>query len=63
MRSETQESLDKLFTAKWNLPKAAVNCGMSYDELKILFNEYCKTHPSLYNEDEGLTDDSTKREN
>ena len=25
MRTETQESLNKLFTAKWNLPKAAKN--------------------------------------
>ena len=54
MRTETQESLEHLFTAKWNLPKAAVNCGMSYDELKILFNEYCKTHQSLYNQDGSL---------
>ena len=51
MRTETQESLDKLFTAKWNLPKAATNCGMSYDEMRIMFNEYCKTNPPLYNQD------------
>ena len=51
MRTETQESLDKLFTAKWNLPKAGTNCGMSYDEMRIMFNEYCKNNPSLYNED------------
>jgi hypothetical protein len=54
MRTETQESLDRLFTAKWNLPKAADNCGLSYDEMRIMFNAYCKTHPSLYNEDGSL---------
>jgi len=54
MRSQTKESIDKLFSAKWNLPKAAVNCGMSYDELRILFNEYCKSHPPLYNQDGSL---------
>jgi len=48
MRFETQESLDKLFTAKWNLPKAAKNCGMSYDEMRILFNNYCLTHPTTW---------------
>ncbi len=63
MRSETQESLDNLFTAKWNLPKAADNCGMSYDEMRIMFNAYCKTHPSLYNEDGRLSDDTSGREN
>ena len=51
MRTETQESLDNLFTARWNLPTAAKNCGMSYDEMRIMFNHYCKTHPPLYNQD------------
>ena len=48
MRNEPQESLDKLFTAKWNLPKAAKNCGMSYDEMRIMFNSYCSTHPPTW---------------
>ena len=51
MRTETQESLDNLFTARWNLPRAATNCGMSYDEMRIMFNSYCKTNPPLYNQD------------
>ena len=51
MRTETQESLDNLFTAKWNLPRAADNCGMSYDEMRIMFNNYCKNNSPLYNED------------
>tara|TARA_B100001996_G_scaffold180100_1_gene137513 strand:+ start:38 stop:196 length:159 start_codon:yes stop_codon:yes gene_type:complete len=48
MKSKTQESLDNLFTAKWNLPQAAKNCGMTYDEMKILFNNYCLTHPATW---------------
>ena len=48
MRSETQESLENLFTAKWNLPKAAMNCGMSYDEMRIMFNSYCDNHPPTW---------------
>ena len=48
MRNETQESLEKLFTAKWNLPQAAKNCGMSYDEMRIMFNSYCINHPATW---------------
>ena len=51
MRTETQESLDNLFTARWNLPRAATNCGMSYDEMRIMFNSYCKNTQPLYNQD------------
>ena len=50
MRNVTQESLDRLFTAKWNLPQAAKNCDLSYDEMKIMFNHYCQTNPPTYNE-------------
>ena len=51
MRTETQESLDKLFSAKWNLPQAANNCELSYDEMRIMFNHYFKTNPPLYDKD------------
>ncbi len=51
MRTETKQSLDNLFSPKWNLPKAATTCDMRYDQMRIVFNEYCKTHPPLYNED------------
>tara|TARA_B100001996_G_C18343493_1_gene471070 strand:+ start:393 stop:584 length:192 start_codon:yes stop_codon:yes gene_type:complete len=63
MRNETQESIDKLFSAKWNLPQAADNCDLSYDEMRVMFNHYCKSHPPLYNEDGTLNDDSNRREN
>ena len=48
MRTETQESLDNLFTAKRNLPRAATNCGLGYDEMRIMFNHYCKSNPPTW---------------
>jgi len=51
MRPKTRESMEMLFTAKWNLPKAAEYCGLSYKEMKITFNEYCNFHPPTYTTD------------
>lgn len=48
MRPETRESMEMLFTAKWNVPKAAANCNLSWKEMKITFNEYCAFHPPTY---------------
>ena len=48
MRPETRESMEKLFTAKLNLPKAAKNCNLTDKEMKITFNEYCAFHPPTY---------------
>ena len=48
MRPETRQSMEMLFTAKWNLPKAAKNCGLTEKEMKITFNEYCNFHPAGY---------------
>ena len=39
MRPETQQSMEMLFAAKWNLPKAAKNAGLTNKEMKITFNE------------------------
>ena len=50
MRTETQQSLDNLFTARWNLPKAAEHCGLTNKEMKITFNEYCAFHPPTWKE-------------
>ena len=50
MRTEAQQSLDNLFTARWNLPTAADNCGLSYDEMRIMFNNYCLSNPPTYDE-------------
>ena len=48
MRPETRQSMEMLFAAKWNLPKAAKNAGLTNKEMKITFNEYCAFHPSTY---------------
>ena len=48
MRPETRQSMEMLFTAKWNVPRAAKNCGLSQKEMKITFNEYCNFHPAGY---------------
>ena len=39
MRPETRQSMEMLFAAKWNLPKAAKNAGLTNKEMKITFNE------------------------
>ena len=48
MRPETRQSMEMLFAAKWNLPKAAKNAGLTNKEMKITFNEYCRFHPAVY---------------
>jgi len=48
MRVETRESMEMLWSAKWNLPKAARHCGLSNKEMKITFNEYCNFHPATW---------------
>jgi hypothetical protein len=47
-RPETKKSLEMLFAAKWNLPRAAENAKLTNKELKIIFNEYCEFHPPTY---------------
>ena len=53
MESRVQESLDMLFKAKWNLPKAARNCDLTEEEMRAIFNKYCftqgPTHDKLGN--------------
>jgi len=51
MRPETRKSMEMLFSAKWNLPQAAANCGLTWKEMKITFNEYCALHPPIYLEE------------
>ena len=48
MRPETRKSMEMLFSAKWNVPKAAENCGLTWKEMKITFNEYCRFHEPTY---------------
>tara|TARA_B100000579_G_C22247283_1_gene583235 strand:- start:32 stop:178 length:147 start_codon:yes stop_codon:yes gene_type:complete len=42
--------MEMLFAAKWNLPKAANNCNLTFKEMKITFNEYARLNPAIYNE-------------
>jgi len=49
MRIETREAMEMLFSAKWNLPKAAKHCNLSRKEMMITFDEYCALHPTTYN--------------
>ena len=48
MRPETREAMEMLFSAKWNLPKAAKHCKLTKKEMKITFNDYCNFHPPTY---------------
>ena len=48
MKPETRQSMEMLFAAKWNLPKAAKNCNLTDKEMKITFNEYCRLNPPTY---------------
>jgi len=48
MRIETRESMEMLFSAKWNLPKAAKHCNLSRKEMMITFSEYCALHEPTY---------------
>jgi hypothetical protein len=52
MRPETRKSMEMLFSAKWNIPKAAENCGLTWKEMKITFNEYCNLNGKTYDQDE-----------
>ena len=62
MRVETRQSMEMLFVSKWNLPKAAKNCGLTNKEMKITFNEYCRFHPSTYDESTELETSLKERE-
>ena len=46
--------MEMLFSAKWNVPKAAENCNLSWKEMKITFNEYCAFHPPIYKPEQGF---------
>ena len=50
MRTETRTAMEKLFSASWNIPKAAEHCGLTNKECKIVFNEYCRLNPATYGE-------------
>ena len=40
------ESMLMLFSAKWNVPRAAEHCGLTIDEMKTAFAVYCQSNPA-----------------
>ena len=48
MRIETREAMEMLFSAKWNLPKAAKHCRLTRKEMMITFSEYCALPEPTY---------------
>ena len=43
-----QEANEGLFAARLNLPEAAALCGMTHEEMKMIFWEYLKYNPPTY---------------
>ena len=37
--AKLRESLEMLYTARWNVPRAALHCGLSPDEMETTFTE------------------------
>ncbi len=46
------EATEGLFKCKMTLPAAAKHCGMTQKEMKMVFWEYLKNHPSKYEVEE-----------
>jgi hypothetical protein len=43
--------MEQLFAARWNVPKAAAHCGLTWKEMKITFSEYCRLNSPTYKTD------------
>tara|TARA_B100000686_G_scaffold21666_1_gene19802 strand:- start:1632 stop:1817 length:186 start_codon:yes stop_codon:yes gene_type:complete len=48
MSAEVRYAILMLFSAKWNVPEAAKHCGLSKQQMKVTFNEYCSKNPVTY---------------
>ena len=48
MRVKTREAISKLFSATWNVPKAAEYCGLTNKEMRIAFAAHCASNPPTY---------------
>jgi hypothetical protein len=49
-----EDTMQKLFTAKWNIPQATAALGKSanqenWEEVKGTFSQYCSSHPLTHN--------------
>jgi len=40
-----------LFSAKWNVPRAAEHCGLTINEMKNTFAIYCQSNPATYTDE------------
>lgn len=40
-KSNNLDPFDMLYTAKWNVPKAAAHLGVSNEDCKLMFREFC----------------------
>jgi hypothetical protein len=41
-KSNEIDPFERLYTAKWNVPKAAAHLGVTNEECKALFSEFCR---------------------
>lgn len=48
MGGKIEESMEMLFRAKWNLPRAAEYCGLSQEDCMNLFRKFCEDTPPDY---------------
>lgn len=48
MEGKVGEAMAKLFSAKWNIPKAALHCGMTWEDCMVAFRSYCYDNPPTY---------------
>ena len=53
MTQNKPDPFQMLFTARWNVPQAAEAlgyraCKESWEDVKMLFREYCKEHPIVH---------------
>lgn len=42
------ESFEMLFTARWNVPRAASHMDITNDEMEELFREFCQNNPPTH---------------
>lgn len=42
LKSGEVDPFEQLYTAKWNVPKAAAHLNISNEECKVLFTEFCR---------------------
>jgi hypothetical protein len=53
MENDLESIMQKLFTARWNIPQATAALGKAankenWKETKEMFREYCRTHPVTF---------------